>query len=83
MRSGSAEPLLFACSEQLPFGSNQEAATLSETLLSSRPPLFADFFDDRVYVSARMKEKRGYDMRVRVEMTPVYHDGQSVLGASG
>ena len=80
---GPAEPLLFACSEQLPFGSTRENDTLRETLLSPRPPLFADFFDERAYVSVRMKKKRGYEMRVRVEMTALYQDGNSASGASG
>jgi hypothetical protein len=40
---------------------------LRDTLRGSRPPLFADFFDDRFFMRVRLRKKR-FELRIRADL---------------
>jgi hypothetical protein len=46
---------------------------LRATLLGPRPPLFADFFDDRLFLKINLRKKR-YELRIRASVEAV-NDG--------
>jgi hypothetical protein len=43
---------------------------LRATLLGARPPLFADFFDDRLFLKVNLRKKR-YELRLRASVEAV------------
>ncbi|MGA7925157.1 MAG: hypothetical protein WCA20_04065 [Candidatus Sulfotelmatobacter sp.] len=46
---------------------------LRATLLGARPPIFADFFDDRLFLKLKLRKKR-YELRIRASIVPVDDD---------
>jgi hypothetical protein len=46
---------------------------LRATLLGARPPIFADFFDDRLFLKLKLRKKR-YELRIRASVVPVDDD---------
>jgi len=40
-----------------------------DMLLGARPPLFADFFDDRLFLKVRLRKKR-FELRIRASVEP-------------
>jgi hypothetical protein len=47
---------------------------LRATLWGPRPPLFADFFDDRFFLKIRLRKKR-FELRIRASVEAVERDG--------
>lgn len=46
---------------------------LRATLIGARPPLFADFFDDRLFLRVNLRKKR-YELRIRASVEAVNED---------
>jgi hypothetical protein len=60
--------LLVALTATAPFQLSPQCPTqgLRTTVLGSRPPLFADFFDDSLAMTVKLRRKK-YEMHVRFE----------------
>lgn len=64
---------VFPVLRSLPFPDSPAAPNhgLRGMLLGTRAPLFADFFDDRLFIAVKLRRKKHYELRLTVDLTGI------------
>ena len=73
---GIGKAAVFPVLKSLPFPDSPAVPNkgLRGMLLGLRPPFFADFFDDCLFMPVKLRKKKHYELRLQVQLVGVDED---------